>query len=404
MNLKLIIIVVVLAVIGWFFFYHSSGDDSANSLHHGKNGAPVPVGVATARTGDMPVYLKGLGAVTPRRVVTAQSRVAGELISVLFKEGQLVKEGDLLAEIDPRPYEAALEQAKGQLARDQALLKNARIDLERYITLFKQDSIAKQQVDTQDSLVKQYEGTVLNDQGVIDTARVNLIYTKITSPVEGRVGLRQVDPGNIIQTSATTGIVVVTQLQPIDVLFTLPEDNIPTVMKHMQAGGQLVTEAWSRDDTIKLADGSLIAVDNQVDPTTGTLKFKAEFSNEDNTLFANQFVNIRLLLDTEKDATLIPTAAVQRGSQGTFVYLVKDKTVSLQPVTLGHSSGDIVAVEKGVSVGDVMVIDGADSLRDGSKIEIAAADGKSLQAAEKPSDDGEHKHHKHKDDSDKGSP
>ena len=373
-NWKSIVIAVLIVLGGWFVFYHIAGENSANSSRRKHEGA-MPVGVATAKTGDMPMYLTGLGAVTPRNTVTVQSRVAGQLMSVLFKEGQMVKSGDLLAQIDPRPYEAQLEQAQGQLTRDEALLKNARIDLARYQTLLKQNSIAEQQVATQTYLVKQYEGAVENDKGAVDNAKVNLDYTRITSPIDGRVGLKQVDPGNIVQAPATT-IAVVTQLQPIDVVFALPEDNIPAIMQQEQAGETLKTEAWSRDNTIKITEGSLLAIDNQVDPTTGTVKFKAEFPNENNTLFPSQFVNVRMLLSVRHGVTLIPSAAVQHGSQGTFVYLVDDDTVSLKTITTGPSQGNVTLVEKGVHPGDELVVDGADRLRDGAAIDIAAIDGK----------------------------
>lgn len=366
----LLLVILLLAGLGWWIF-HSSG----NSEHQGKFGGVMPVGVALVRQGDIDIYLNGLGTVTPLNTVTVRSRVDGQLMRVLFTEGQHVKAGAPLAIIDPRPFEAQLEQARGQLLRDQALLSNAQLDLERYKTLFVEDSIAKQQLDTQASLVRQYEGTVKNDQGQVANAEVQLSYTKITSPIAGRVGLRQVDIGNIVHTSDANGIVVVTELQPITVVFALPEDQIPAVMKAFSGGGKLPVEAWDRDNKISLETGILLAVDNQADTTTGTVKFKAEFPNEDNVLFANQFVNVHMLLSTEHDATLMPTAAIQHGLQGTFVYKVNSdgKSVSVQPMTLGVTEGETVAVEKGLSPGDRVVTDGSDSLRDGAEIKIVSA-------------------------------
>jgi len=369
-------------------------------MRGGKNGGPMPVGIATVKTGDIDVYLNGLGNVTPRNTVVVHSRIDGQLMQVSFKEGQLVKAGDRLADIDARPYEALLEQAQGQMMRDEALLADAKINLERYKTLFAQDSIAKQQLDTQASLVKQYEGAVKNDKGQIDNAKVQIIYTQITAPVSGRVGLRQVDPGNIVHASDPNGIVVVTQLQPITALFTIPEDNIPLVIEHTQQEKNLVADAWDRDTKHKIATGTLIAIDNQVDPTTGTVKFRAEFANKDNKLFPSQFVNIRLRLDTKHNVVLMPTAAIQRGAQGTFVYLVKDKIVTVQPIKLGTTEGENVEVESGLKADDIVVVDGSDNLRDGAKVEVAAAktDVPAKPTKDKSSkDDSTHHKHKHSD-------
>jgi membrane fusion protein, multidrug efflux system len=331
----------------------------------------IPVAAVPAQKKDFNIYITGLGTVTPRNSVTLHTLVDGQLMEVLFKEGQTVKKGDLMALIDPRPFEVQLLQAEGQMARDQGQLKGAQVDLERYKVLWGQDSIAKQQVDDQEALVRQLEGSIKNDQGLIDSAKLNLVYSRITAPVSGRVGLRLVDPGNIVHTTDVNGLAVINQLQPITVIFSIPEDNLPPVLAGLKAGKRLAVEAFNREQTKKLATGSLLTVDNQIDPTTGTVRLKATFENKDNELFPNQFVNARLLIDVIKDAIVAPSVAIQRGPQGPYMYVVKpDRTVTIHPISVGEIQGGDVSVTSGLSEGDLVVVDGAERLREGVRVEL----------------------------------
>jgi len=349
-----------------------SGCASADSKQQKAQAAgphAVSVAVAKVERQDVPVYLVGLGSVTAFYTANIKSRVDGQIMRVNFQEGQIVKEGDLLILIDPRPYQVQLEQMQAQLFKDQASLRDARLNLDRYTTLIPSGSIAQQQVDTQKSTVDQLDGQVRTDQAQIDNAKLQLVYCNITAPFTGRVGLRQVDPGNIVHAADTNPMLILTQLQPIAVIFTLPEDQLPTVSQHMK-NSTLLVEAYSRDDQTKLATGKLQTIDNQIDQTTGTAKLKAVFDNKDNQLWPNQFVNANLLLETRKNSTVLPTAAILRGPQGTFVYAVKpDKTVEARNVAISLTQGNITTVTGGLSPGDTVVTDGQDKLQTGSKIE-----------------------------------
>jgi membrane fusion protein, multidrug efflux system len=358
---------VVVLALWWFFKQHQTAHSTVKASPAQRS---VPISAATANKGDVGVYIDAIGTVTPVYTVTVTSRVQGQIMSVNYREGQMVHKGDSLVEIDTRPYEAALIQAQGQLAHDQALLNEARIDLDRYKAALDRNAIAKQQYDDQVQIVAQDEGTVKNDEGTLANAKVNLVYCHITSPIDGRVGLRLVDPGNIVQANSTTTLVVITQLQPITVIFSVAEDYLPQIQQQLHTGHRMTVEAFDREQKKKIATGSFLTVDNQIDTTTGTVKLKAEFPNTDNALFPSQFVNSHLLVETQHGAILIPTAAIQRNAQGAYVYVVKtDQTASIRNVTVGTTDGNVTAVQ-GVEPGEVVAVNGFDKLQDGIKVSV----------------------------------
>lgn len=382
------LLAIVLLVLVIFLWLRDGGEEEKPEGRPGADGRPVPAAVTRVEQRDIDIYLDALGTVTPRNSVVVKSRVDGELMRLHFTEGEMVETGDLLAEIDPRPFQAQLAQANGQLARDQALLDNALIDLERYQTLLEQDSISRQQTDTQAALVRQYRAAIEVDRALVDTAKLQLTYSRITAPISGRVGLRQVDAGNMISSADANGIVTIAQLQPISVLFNIPEDNLPAVLARMKKEKAVPVDAYDRSQTTKLASGTLLTLDNQIDPTTGTIKLRALFKNSEGTLFPNQFVNIRMLVNVKQDAIVIPVSALQRGRNGNYVYVVNvDQTVSLRPVQPGEASGEVMAVKEGLQAGEIVVTAGADKLRDGAAIKPsmgAAADEADADAAGKP--------------------
>lgn len=379
-------IVLVVAVVAWKFWpagtdpKQGAGQKAAQG-HTGRSGSmrpgfggatgPVPVRVAPTVTGDFALYYKALGTVTALNTINVRSRVSGELVKIAFEEGQMVKAGDLLAEIDPRPYQNALLQAEGTLLQNQAQLKNAQVDLERYRGLYAEDSIAKQTLDTAAALVGQYQGTVKTNQAAVNDAKLNLEFTRIRAPISGRVGLRQLDIGNLVAANDTTALAVITQTQPISVVFTLPESNLDTVLARYRSGAKLPVEAWDRGDVKLQASGVLQSLDNQIDTTTGTLKFKARYDNRDQSLFPNQFVNVRLLADTLKGVVLAPTAAIQFGTNGTFVYALDgDRKVTIKTLKIGPSDGSNTVVTEGLAAGERVVLEGTDRLKEGSEVEV----------------------------------
>ena len=393
-GLVLVVGLVVLAAAGFaaFEYLERPGEPATTPAagrqrggQRGGDAAAQPVGIATIGRGDIQIVLNALGTVTPLATVTVRTQINGQLTSIGFTEGQIIQKGDFLAQIDPRPYQVALQQAQGALARDQALLKNAQLDLGRYRTLVQQDSLSHQQLDTQASLVQQYNGTIATDQAQIDSARLNLTYCRIVAPITGRVGLRQVDAGNYVQTSDANGIVVITQVQPISVLFALPEANLTAINKQPNRGTGLPVTAWDQADTEQLEAGRLATSDNQADTTTGTVKFRALFDNADLRLFPNQFVNTKLLVNTLKNVVVAPATAVQQGAPGTFVYVVRpNETVHVEPVKLGAGDGTKMEVVSGLAEGDRVVTDGTDRLREGAKVVVPDANA----AADKPAEPG----------------
>jgi multidrug efflux system membrane fusion protein len=381
-----LLVLLVIAFLCWKFWpagsAHKEGAaPKATAGHTGKAGGmrpgfggstgPIPVRVAPAVKGDFPLYYKALGTVTALNTINVRSRVGGELMKISFEEGQMVKAGDLLAEIDPRPYQNALLQAEGTLLQNQAQLKNAQVDVERYRGLYREDSIAKQTLDTAEALVGQYLGTVKTNQAAVNDAKLNLEFTKIRAPIGGRVGLRQLDVGNLVAANDTTALAIITQTQPISVVFTLPENTLDTVLSRYHSGAKLPAEAWDRGDTKLQANGVLQSLDNQIDVTTGTLKFKARYDNRDQSLFPNQFVNVHLLADTLKGVVLAPSAAIQFGTNGTFVYALDgDKKVKIVQLKVGASDGANTVITEGLAAGDRVVLEGTDRLKEGSDVEV----------------------------------
>jgi multidrug efflux system membrane fusion protein len=352
----------------------------------GGAGFVVPVVVATAQRGDLPVYFNGLGTVTAFNTVTVRSRVDGQITKINFQEGQFVRQGEDLIDIDSRPFQVQLEQAEGQLAKDQAQLRDVQVNYERFQLLYKEGVIPKQQVDTQGSQVGQFEGSIKADQGAIDSAKLQIVYSHVTAPISGRIGLRLVDVGNIVHATDTSGLLVITQLQPIAVIFSLPQDELPQVASKLQKNEQLVVDAYDRDDTSKIESGKLLTIDNQIDTTTGTYKLKAVFNNDRNLLFPNQFVNVHLLADVKKNLVIVPSSAIQRGPQGTYVYLVQNgNTAKIQPATIAQTTANSVGLSAGLNAGDVVVVDGQDKLQDGSKVSPTPAPNAQNAAGAQPS-------------------
>jgi multidrug efflux system membrane fusion protein len=368
----LLILLAVGLLAAWYFWPRQAAQPTGRG--GGRNAAqtaPQPVGAATIDTGDIRIILNQLGTATPLAMVTVRTQISGQLIDVGFKEGQLVRKGDFLAQIDPRPYQVSLEQAQGLLAHDQGLLLQAQTNLKRYQTLGRQDSIAQQQVDDQRFLVAQYTGSVQSDQAQVDSAKLNLTYCRIVSPIDGQIGLRQVDPGNYVQASDTNGLVVITQMQPISVIFSVAEDSLPDIIRRLRSGATLTVDAYDRANVRNLGSGQLATLDNQIDTTTGTLKLRAIFANPDGVLYPNQFVNARLLVDTMRGVVRVPVPAVQRGEPGTFVYVINaNNTVSVRPVKLGPTDGGFIAVLSGLQPGEQVVTDGTDRLRDGAAVTV----------------------------------
>jgi len=365
-----LVLLLLVVLIGYRLYENKQAAAQAAQAKAAAAQRGVPISTTTATTGSIGVYINALGTVTPVYTATITSRVDGQIVSVDYREGQMVRKGDILIQIDPRPYQALLTQGEGTLAHDEALLAEARIDLNRYQEAFNRNAIAKQQLDDQTQTVKQYEGSVKNDQGTVASATTNLDYATIRAPIDGRVGLRLVDPGNIVTSGSTTPLVVITQLQPITVIFSVAEDYLPQIQKQMRAGHTMSVDALDRDQLTKLASGSLLTLDNQIDTSTGTVKLKAVFENGDVALFPNQFVNAKLLVDTQQNATLVPSAAIQRNAQNAFVYLIKpDNTATIQAVTVGTTDGNTSAVQ-GIQPGDVIALTGFDKLQDGAKVTV----------------------------------
>jgi multidrug efflux system membrane fusion protein len=364
------VLIAVLLIVRW----QTQRSAAAKSRETGP--PTVPVVVASARKGQIPVYLNALGSATPFNTVTVRSRIDGQLLKVNFQEGQFVRQGDSLAEIDPKPFEVQLDQARGQLARDEAQLANAKLDLTRYQTLAAQGVIPRQQLDTQAASVRQFDGVIRADEAQINNAKLQITYCHITAPIAGRVGLRLADVGNMIHANDTNGLVVIAQIQPIAVLFTIPEDSLAQVLSKIRAGEHLMVEAYDRGGQTKIADGRVETIDNEIDPATGTSRLKAIFDNKSSALFPNQFVNVRLLVEIRKDRILIPAVAIQRGPQGTYVYVVKeDQTADVRPVTVGTIEAAQASVDSGLSEGERVVVDGVDKLRAGSKVKVNSEQG-----------------------------